>query len=125
MNEKTVLVVDDDEVFVLAVSAVLKTRYRVLSARNGPEAHQLVHDENPDCIILDVMMDYLSEGFDIARRLRQNPATTRIPILMLTGVDKVYNLRMEVEDSWVTVDRYLAKPVEPAALLQTVDDLVG
>jgi CheY-like chemotaxis protein len=123
-DRPTVLVVDDDDVFVLAVTAVLKTRYRVVRACNGSEAHRLVDRDQPDCIILDVMMDYLSEGFDVARKLRQNPATARVPIIMLTGVDQVYNLRMEVEESWVTVDRYLEKPIEPSVLLETIFELV-
>lgn len=123
--EKTILVVDDDDVFVMAVTAVLKTRYHVVRAANGSEALGIVSREQPDCIILDVMMDYLSEGFDVARQLRQNPSTARIPIIMLTGVDQVYNLRMEVEESWVPVDRYLEKPIEPAVLLSEIADLIG
>ncbi len=122
---KTILLVDDDEVFVEAVRAVLETRYRVRTASNGTEALAMVAEERPDLVILDVMMDYLSEGFDVARKLRTDPATASVPIVMLTGVDQVYNVRMEVDESWVAADRYLEKPVSPEALLAHVEELIG
>lgn len=121
----SVLLVDDDEVFRAAVKAVLETRYIVRTAVNGTEAMDRVAEELPDLIILDVMMDHLSEGFDVARRLRSDAQTEAIPIIMLTGVDQVYNLRMEVGESWVHTDKYLEKPIAPAELLAQVDELLS
>jgi len=125
MHEKSVLLVDDDPVFVEAMSAVLETRFRVRSAGSGKEAFQRIAEERPELIILDVMMEYLSEGFDVARRLRAERATAEIPIVMLTGVDQMYNYRMEVDESWVPCERYLEKPVSPQVLLAEVDALIG
>ncbi len=124
MAGETVLLVDDDEVFQEAVAVVLGTRYRVITASNGTEGLARVAQERPDAIILDVMMDHLSEGFDVARRLRTDPATRSIPIIMLTGVDQVYNVRMEVDESWVPCDRYLEKPISPQDLLAQIDELL-
>ena len=125
MAERTILLVDDDDVFVEAVTAVLETRYRVRRAANGTEGLRMIAEEQPDLVILDVMMDHLSEGFDVARRLRNDPATADLPIIMLTGVDQVYNVRMEVDESWVPCDRYLEKPVAPGELLQHVAEVLG
>ena len=125
MAAKTVLLVDDDPVFVAAVSAVLESRYRVDTAANGAQAFEKITQSPPDLIILDVMMDYMSEGFDVARKLRQNPETKRIPLIMLTGVDERYDFRAEVDESWVPCDRFLEKPVEPEALLAEVEALIG
>ena len=125
MTRPTVLVVDDDEVFVASISAVLETRYRVRTAANGSEALAAVGDDPPDLVVLDVMMDHMSEGFDVARQLRGNEATSLIPIIILTGVDRVYNLRMEVDESWVAADRYLEKPIAPETLLEHVAELIG
>jgi CheY-like chemotaxis protein len=125
MARKNVLLVDDDEVFVSALTAILESRYRVRSASNGSEALQRIDEERPDLIILDVMMDYLSEGFDVARKLRTDPATKSIPLIMLTGVDRMYDYRMEMDESWVPTDRYLEKPVEPKTLLAEVEALIG
>jgi CheY-like chemotaxis protein len=125
MDKKTVLLVDDDTVFVEAVSAVLESRFRIDTAHNGTEALERVRRQAPDLIILDVMMDHMSEGFDVARSLRSDPETGKIPIIMLTGVDQVYNMRMEVDESWAPCDRYLEKPVRPKDLLAHVEELIA
>ncbi len=108
-RRKTVLVVDDDAVFVDAVSAVLETRYRVVSASNGTEARAAIAAKPPDLVILDVMMDHPSEGFDVARALHADPATAGIPVVLLTGVDQVYNYRMETDEGWVPCARVPGK----------------
>lgn len=125
MERKTVLVTDDDEVFLEALTAVLESHYNVVTATNGKEALERIRERRPDLIILDVMMDYMSEGFDVARKLRTDPATASIPIVMLTGVDQMYNFRMEVDESWVPCDRYFEKPIAPDKLLAEVRDLIG
>jgi CheY-like chemotaxis protein len=125
MDPKTVLIVDDDDVLVKTVTAVLASRYTVRTAANGKEALKRVEEQRPDLIVLDVMMDYMSEGFDVARTLRTNPKTKSIPIIMLTGVDQEYNYRMEVDESWVPCDRYLEKSISPQGLLAEVDALIG
>jgi CheY-like chemotaxis protein len=125
MSKKTVLMVDDDEIFVEATRAILETRYEVRVASCGSEGLAEVAKEKPDLIILDVMMDHISEGFDVAKKLRTNDETKAIPIVMLTGVDQVYNVRMEVGEGWVPCDRYLEKPVAPDELLKVVGELIG
>lgn len=125
MRRKTVLLVDDDPVFVEAVSAVLETRYIVRTARNGAAALDAVASGHPDLIVLDVMMDHPSEGFDVARRLRADASTREIPVIMFTGVDQIYNYRMEAEETWVPCVRYLEKPLPPEQLLAHIGELIG
>jgi CheY-like chemotaxis protein len=125
MPRPAILVADDDPVFVESVVSVLQTRYEVRTATNGSEALAAVQDDPPDLVILDVMMDHMSEGFDVARTLRDSDETSLIPIIILTGVDRVYNLRMEVDESWVPADHYIEKPVSPAELLEVVNSLIG
>ena len=125
MAPKTVLVVDDDAVFAEAVSAVLETKYTVRRAANGTEAWRSIEEQLPDLIILDVMMDYPSEGFDVARALQADPRTSQIPIVMLTGVDQIYNYRMETDETWVPCARFLEKPITPPQLLAQVGELIG
>lgn len=122
---KSILLVDDDPVFVEAMSAVLESRYRVRTAASGSEGLRAVAEELPDLVILDVMMDHLSEGFDVARVLRGDPRSEKVPIMMLTGVDRVYNVRMEVEESWMPCERFLEKPISPTDLLAEVRELIG
>ena len=125
MVRPTVLVADDDPVFVQSVAAVLGTRSHLRTVTNGTDALAAVEDDPPDLIVLDVMMDHMSEGFDVARTLRSNEATALIPIIILTGVDRVYNLRMEVDESWVPADQYLEKPISPEVLMHKIGELVG
>lgn len=122
---KTVLLVDDDPVFVEALAVVLETRYNVVSASNGETAMAAISERKPDLVVLDVMMDHLSEGFDVARNLKDEEETRAIPIIMLTGVDQVYNMRMEVDESWVPCERYLEKPIDPKKLLGIIAELIG
>lgn len=124
MGRERILVVDDDAVFVDAVSAVLETRFDVVTAASGTEALARIAEAPPDLVLLDVMMDHLSEGFEVARRLKDDPATSHIPVIMLTAVDEVYNFRMEVEQSYVPYDRYLEKPVEPEHLLEVIAEVL-
>lgn len=121
----TILIADDDEVFVRSVTAVLAARYDVRTASNGTQALAAIEDDPPDLVILDVMMDHMSEGFDVARALRSDDATALIPIIILTGVDRVYSFRMEVDESWVPADQYLGKPISPEVLMRKVGELVG
>ena len=125
MERKSVLIADDDEVFVEALTAVLEPRYTVRTASNGKEALEGIREDPPDLLLLDVMMDYLSEGFDVARELRANPKTKAIPIILLTGVDQTYNYRMETDESWVPCDRYLEKPIAAEKLLAEIQALIG
>jgi len=125
MEKPTVLLVDDDDVFVDAVSAVLEQEFNIRTACNGTEAFAQVAGDKPDVIVLDVMMDHLSEGFDVARKLKKDPATRSIPVVMLTGVDSVYNTRMEVSEAYFVHDAYLEKPVEPRELLSVIQELLA
>lgn len=124
MSRKTVLVVDDDPVFREAVGAVLETQYEVREAANGTEALASIAEVLPDLVVLDVMMDYPSEGFDVARTLQAGERTRAVPVVMLTGVDQVYNYRMETDETWVPCARFLEKPIAPERLLQEIGELL-
>lgn len=124
MDRDTVLLVDDDPVFVDAVAAVLKTRFDVMIAADGEQALERMADKRPAAIVLDVMMTYQSEGYDLASTLKKNPETASIPILILTGVDKTFELRSRMEGSWVEVDHFMAKPPDFNTLLETLQRLI-
>ena len=122
---KLVLLVDDDPIFLEATAAVLETRYEVRTAGNGTEALAAMTAPVPDVVVLDVMMDHLSEGFDVARAIRTGAATRATKILMLTGVDEVYNIRLEVDETSLPYDRFLQKPVSPDRLLAAIEELLA
>ena len=116
---KRVLIVDDDR----SIRALLRQEleadgYEVHAAENGREALSVVKQARPDLVILDVMMPELT-GFDVAAVLRSDPATKRIPIIILSVIpDRERGYR-------VGVDRYFTKPVEATALLSAVGELLS
>ncbi len=82
-----------------------------------------VQSENPELIILDVMMDSEDDGFVLAQDLRKKGIKT--PIVMLTSVGSVSGLEFGKDDEMVPVDEFLQKPVEPDVLLGKVKELLG
>src|SRR5690606_24677852 len=101
MAEK-VLIVDDDVQTLRLVGLMLERQgYKILAANNGKQALQMARAEQPDVIILDVMMPDI-DGYEVTRRLRKEPETTNIPILMFTARtqvdDKVSGFESGVDD---------------------------
>ncbi len=109
-----VLVVDDDEMMRNLVSQVVARQgMEVILASDGLEAVQMATEQRPDLILMDVMMPNM-DGFQACRRIRKNPATAFIPIILLTAVD---TLEQKVNGFEAGADDYLAKPFEPQELL--------
>jgi CheY-like chemotaxis protein len=124
-DRPTILLVDDDAVLVEALRAVLEQHYRVLTAHSGEEAVAVVSDELPDLIILDVMMSYLSEGYDLAAMFKKSDRTAGVPIVILTGVDRMFEARSRLEKTWVEVESFMTKPPDFEKLHKTVESLLG
>jgi CheY-like chemotaxis protein len=114
------LVVDDSAVIreLIAVNLELED-FDVMTAGDGVSAVELAADEQPDVITLDVMMPRLT-GFETVERLRGNPRTAGIPVVMVTGRAQAADLARGEE---VGVDAYLTKPFEPAELIEVVTRL--
>ena len=82
-----ILVVDDIEANVRLLQAKLEAEYyEVLTAKDGPEALKAAAESRPDIVLLDVMMPGM-DGFEVCRRLRADPATRHIPVVMVTALD--------------------------------------
>lgn len=125
MERPTILLVDDDAVLVEALKAVLEQRYTVLTAHNGEEAVAVMAEQLPNLIILDVMMTYLSEGYDLAAMFKKSDRTAHIPIVILTGVDRMFETRSRLEKNWVEVESFMTKPPDFAKLHETVESLLA
>jgi two-component system alkaline phosphatase synthesis response regulator PhoP len=118
-----ILLVDDDADFVESTKAVLESKpYEVIVAVNGDEAIRKAREENPDVILLDVIMP-VEDGFTAAEQLKKDPQLAKIPVLMLTSystrgaetsIPRSRGYELEAED-------YIDKPVSPQDLLAIVD----
>jgi CheY-like chemotaxis protein len=126
-----ILVVDDDPDILLATRLTLKDAgHEVVEASNGAQALQQVKATHPDLIILDVMMDSTTEGFQMAFQLRSPDPTSEyaefshIPILMVTAIHSTTPLRFGPDEEYLPVDDFVDKPVDPAELVKKVEALL-
>ena len=123
-----ILVIDDDPDTVLAVRMCLEDAgHEVLEAPGGKEGLAQLRRERPDLIILDVMMETQTEGFQLALKLHNPDPTSEwaaysdIPILMLTAIHSTTPLRFEPDIDYLPVELFVDKPIDPEALISKVE----
>jgi CheY-like chemotaxis protein len=121
MEPKTILVADDESHILNVVSLKLRNAgFRVVTARDGQEAFEMAQAEKPDLLITDYHMPQLS-GIELCQKLKQDPATSSIPAIMLTA--RGYQLEPgDTEQSGIL--RMLSKPFSPRQLLSTVNEVL-
>jgi len=116
-----VLLVDDDRDLVETLRTVLeKAGYEVDAAYDGAQCVETVKAEPPDLIVLDIMMRTMGDGMYVAQHLRQDEATSSIPIIVVSGINRVPPYSLWPDEAWLPVDVFLEKPVEPDRLLDAV-----
>jgi len=118
---KKILVIEDNAINLRMVSyALTKQGYQVITATNGLVGFKKINEEHPDLVILDIMLPGL-DGYDICERVRMNPETEKLPIIMTSGKtlqdDKDIGMRMGASV-------YLTKPVSPSMMLSNVKSLL-
>lgn len=120
-TSRSLIVIDDepDIRFVLR-TALERAGYRVEEAANGIEALERINANPPDAVILDLMMPKL-DGHSVNLRLKENPTTAHIPVIVITGKGYLKELLEIREDLKVTA--YLEKPFQVKTLLDKLDEL--
>ena len=124
MSTKTgyLLVVEDIPDILNLLEATLKFKgYRVVTARNGEEALEIIHKDLPDLVIADILMPKM-DGFSMVHRLRINPETRRIPVVFLSATyvapeDKAFALSLGAT-------RFIEKPVDLPTFLPVIEKLL-
>lgn len=116
-----ILVVDDQEPNVRLMEARLKAEYfEVVTATNGPDAIAVARSDQPDVILLDIMMPGM-DGFEVCRRLKADSATRHIPVVMVTALDQREDRVSGLECG---ADDFLTKPVDDLTLFARVRSLL-
>jgi twitching motility two-component system response regulator PilH len=120
-GEGTILVVDDSPTELHILKGILEgAGYGVLLAENAESGIELANSSKPDLILMDVVMPGLN-GFQATRQLSRDPATSNIPVIMVTTkdqeTDKTWGLRQGAKE-------YLVKPVQKEELLLKIKDLL-
>ncbi|MBI1276955.1 MAG: response regulator [Anaerolineaceae bacterium] len=119
---RVVCIEDESEMIDLVSMILSREGYQVSGARGGLLGLQLVEDTQPELILLDLMMPDL-DGWEVYQRLKSNPKTTGIPIIVVTAraqsIDKILGLHI------AKVDDYITKPFSPAELLASVEKVLS
>ncbi len=119
----TVLVAEDNPQHLELMETYLEAlpEVRVVSAINGQEALTKVQEEAPDLMLLDIMMPKVS-GFEVCRRIKSDPKTRDIIIVMVTALNETSDVERAAECG---TDDYLAKPVDRKALIDLIRSLLS
>ena len=127
-----VLIIDDDDDVVFTMRLPLEAHgYQVFRAADRKEGLQKVKEVEPDIILLDVMMDSMTAGFEVCRTIRNpDPASEyaayrKIPIVMISAIHSTASLRFASDKAQLPVDAFVEKPIEPEILLSIVRDHIG
>lgn len=120
---KRILIADDSVNTRGILKFMLQNQgFELVEAENGEEALAKVESAAPDLIVLDGMMPKLT-GFDACRRLKENPKTRSIPVILLTAVPQTDPTRDWKKEA--PADRFMAKPFQMKDLLATIESLLG
>lgn len=134
MEPKNVLLVDDDaDLNEINRTTLERAGFTVYTAENSAAAKRILAAYSIDVAVLDVMMDTPTEGFELAREMRQDNRTKNIPLLMLTSVNTKNEdvgsfmrfSNRERDKDWLPVDRFADKPIYPETLVSIIRTLTG
>jgi DNA-binding response OmpR family regulator len=121
---KKIVLVDDDPDIQESIKMVLeKAGFVFKGAMDREGGMRLIKKENPDLVILDVMMEEPDDGFFMAQELHAQ--NMHIPIIMLTSIGSVTGMRYVKDNEMVMVDEFVEKPVTPDELLGKINALLG
>ena len=114
----------DDELHILKAAEFKLSRagFEVQCAGNGQQAWEAIQQRKPDLLVTDLQMPYMN-GFQLVQKIRENPETSDLPVIMLTG--KGYELSKDEVTSQFGITRVMNKPFSPRELLQTVEATLG
>jgi CheY-like chemotaxis protein len=123
----TILIIDDDlDILTVLRMTLGHAGYAVMEARNGTEGIAALRQHQPDLIILDVMMDTPTEGFELAKSLHSQDPSSEFaayrdtPILMLTAVQSKTPLLGEPSIDFLPVELFVDKPIDPIDLVSKI-----
>ena len=122
MSDKQKILVADDELYIrLLVKDILEPEFTVLEASNGEEAVNVAYTEQPDLILMDILMPKL-DGYTACYAIKNNELTKDIPVVMLTGVGHELNRQLSQE---MGATAYITKPFNPEDLLDKARQYVA
>lgn len=117
----TILIVDDSSFIVEGLVAILKKSYRPLGVLGGKQCLEILERVKPSIIILDIMMEPM-DGWETLARIKENPATRHIPVLMFSA--KKISAE-EADEHRINIDDFISKPISTKKLLEAIEKLLA
>jgi two-component system alkaline phosphatase synthesis response regulator PhoP len=122
MSKGKILVVDDEAYLLQILDFSLGAEgYDVVTAEDGEQAIQKAKTEQPDLIVLDIMMPKI-DGYEACRKLKQDPGMKDVPVILLTAKGRDIDRKLGLE---VGADDYITKPFSPSKLLEKIGSFLG
>lgn len=122
MSKATVLIVDDEPFNIEVLEQAMEENdYRVLTASNGKEAWEKIQSDEPDLVLLDLMMPVM-DGFEVLAKVKDDPMLRNIPIIIVSAEQDSKNVVKGIKQG---AEDYLTKPVDPAQFLKKVKEFLG
>ena len=121
MARKKILLVDDAETILLMEIMILSKNYNLVTAKNGEEAVARALAERPDLILLDIVMPKM-DGFEACKQIREQPATSSIPIIMVTTRAEAQMVESAFQNG---CNDYITKPINSLELISKISNYVG
>ncbi|MFO8037313.1 MAG: response regulator [Anaerolineales bacterium] len=121
-----IVIVDDDPDILEGIISILETQeYRLETARDGIKCMEIIKEEKPDLLILDLLMPRM-DGWGVIREVRNDPHFSDMPIMILTTVIEDASRRRYELETGVSMDvqKYIEKPAKPTELLQSIENLL-
>ncbi len=116
MNEKILIVDDEPHITKMLASRLKANGYRIITAENGKEGLQKVKDEQPELVLLDIMMPEM-DGHEVLYALKKEEETKSIPVIMVTAKGQIEDVE---KSSGMGATDYVVKPFNPVVLLDKV-----
>jgi CheY-like chemotaxis protein len=122
-----IVIVDDDTDFLFTMEIFLQRNgFQVLTADDGQKGVELIRREQPDLILLDIMMETLFSGFEVCKQIRSDDDLKHIPIIGISALSKELNInyRQWPDYDYFKPNAFLDKPVDRQRLLQMIPEVV-
>lgn len=117
MSKKKILVVEDEESLLKLESILLTSKgYEVQGVTTGQAALDAIAEETPDLVLLDIMLPEM-DGFEVCRRIKENPRTKDLPVVMLTAKKSREDM---ARGQQVGADWYITKPFKSVNVIETI-----
>lgn len=121
-----IMIIDDDPDFVDATRMVLeKEGYQINTASGGKQGFRQAREEEPDLVILDVMMDSVLDGVTVSRKLHEDPITKQIPVVMVTSIANTDYAELFPTDEYIHIEAFISKPIDPSKLVAKVEKILS